>query len=100
MMSTAARFSLSKKPRFIISRKKPNVRRWCLLASRQLRTIYKAPRPGFALWAATWNLHTTQPNTLLPTYDEVVNITGLLETKVWAYQVESNSNMRESKQCE
>jgi hypothetical protein len=27
---------------------------------------------------ATWNLHTTQPNTLLPTYDEVVNLTGLL----------------------
>jgi hypothetical protein len=29
----------------------------------------------------TWNLHTTQPNTLFPTYDEVVNLTGLLETK-------------------
>jgi hypothetical protein len=27
---------------------------------------------------ATWNLHTTQPNTLSPTYDEVVNLTGLL----------------------
>jgi hypothetical protein len=39
-----------------------------------------APRPGFALQAATWNLHTTQSNTLLPTYDEVVNLTGLLET--------------------
>jgi hypothetical protein len=24
----------------------------------------------------------TQPSTLLPTYDEVVNLTGLLETKV------------------
>ena len=31
---------------------------------------------------ATRNLHTTQPNTLFPTYDEVVNLTGLLETKV------------------
>jgi hypothetical protein len=30
---------------------------------------------------AMWNLHTTQPNTLFPTYDEVVNLTGLLETK-------------------
>jgi hypothetical protein len=30
------------------------------------------------LQAAPWNLHTTQPNTLLPTYDEVVNLTGLL----------------------
>jgi hypothetical protein len=29
----------------------------------------------------TQNLHTTQPNTLFPTYDEVVNLTGLLETK-------------------
>jgi hypothetical protein len=27
---------------------------------------------------AMQNLHTTQPNTLLPTYDEVVNLTGLL----------------------
>jgi hypothetical protein len=27
---------------------------------------------------ATRNLHTTQPSTLFPTYDEVVNLTGLL----------------------
>jgi hypothetical protein len=27
---------------------------------------------------ATRNLHTTQPSTLLPTYDEVANLTGLL----------------------
>jgi hypothetical protein len=27
---------------------------------------------------ATRNLHATQPNTLLPTYDEVLNLTGLL----------------------
>jgi hypothetical protein len=27
---------------------------------------------------ATRNLHITQPNTLLPTYDEVVNLTDLL----------------------
>jgi hypothetical protein len=40
-----------------------------------------APRPSFALRAATWNLHTTQPSTFFPTYDEVVNLTGLLETK-------------------
>jgi hypothetical protein len=43
--------------------------------------LYMAPRPSFALREATWNLHTTQPNTLFPTYDEVVNLTGLLETK-------------------
>jgi hypothetical protein len=40
-----------------------------------------APRPSFALLAATQNLHTTQLNTLFPTCDEVVNLTGLLETK-------------------
>jgi hypothetical protein len=50
-----------------------------MLASlQQLWTIYKVPRPSFALPAATQNLHTTQPNTLLATYDEVVNLTGLL----------------------
>jgi hypothetical protein len=47
----------------------------------QLRTIYRAPRPSFALLAAARNLHTTQPNNLFPTYDEVVNLTGMLETK-------------------
>jgi hypothetical protein len=81
MMSTAASFSLSKKPRFNHIQENPNSRRWCPLASRQLWTIYKAPHPSFALRAAMWNLHTTQPNTLFPTYDEVVNLTGLLETK-------------------
>jgi hypothetical protein len=39
-------------------------RLWHLLAHLQL--------------AAMWNLHTTQPITLLPTYDEVVNLIGLL----------------------
>jgi hypothetical protein len=43
--------------------------------------LYMAPHPSFALLAATWNLHTTRPNTLFPTCDEVVNLTGLLETK-------------------
>jgi hypothetical protein len=95
MMNIAASFFLSKKPRFVDPVGKSQYSwRWCLLASRQLWTIYRAPRPSFALPAATWNLHTTQPNTLFPTYDEVVNLTGLLETKEWAYRVESNSNMR------
>jgi hypothetical protein len=31
--------------------------------------------------AATWNLHTTQPRYFAPTYDKVVNLTGLLITK-------------------
>jgi hypothetical protein len=38
--------------------------------------------------AATWNLHTTQPSTLFSTYDEVVNLTGLLETKVMSVSSE------------
>jgi hypothetical protein len=53
--------------------------------------LYMAPRPSFALRAATWNLHTTQPSTLFPTCDEVVNLTGLLETKgmCWNYALEA-----------
>jgi hypothetical protein len=43
--------------------------------------LYMVPRPSFALRAATWNLHTTQPNNLFPTCDKVVNLTDLLETK-------------------
>jgi hypothetical protein len=41
--------------------------------------LYMAPYVGhsFAL-AATWNLHTTQPKYFAPTYNEVVNLTGLL----------------------
>jgi hypothetical protein len=31
---------------------------------------------------------------LLSTYDEVVNLTGLLETKEWAYRVENSNSMR------
>jgi hypothetical protein len=66
----------------LINQERRDKRLKVMLASlRQLRTIYRAPRPSFALLAATWNLHTTQPNTLFPTYDEVVNLTGLLETK-------------------
>jgi hypothetical protein len=63
-------------------RRGANKRLKVMLASlRQLRTIYRVPHPSFSLLAATRNLHTTQPNTLFPTYDEVVNLTGLLETK-------------------
>jgi hypothetical protein len=75
-------FPSVKKPRYVDQERKEPIRLKVMLASlRQLRTIYRAPLPSFALLAATRNLHTTQPNTLLPTYDEVVNLTGLLETK-------------------
>jgi hypothetical protein len=82
MMSTAASFSLTKKPRFIESRKKSILQK-VMLAS--LLTLQQGRRLLHLLTrlqlVATRNLHTTQPNTLLPTYDEVVNLTGLLETK-------------------
>jgi hypothetical protein len=44
-----------------------------------LDNFYMAPylARGFAP-AATWNLHTTQPEYFAPTYSEVVNLTGLL----------------------
>jgi hypothetical protein len=78
----SSKFSLSNETKVINPVGKSQYsRRRCPLALRQLRTIYKVPRPSFALRVATWNLHTTQPNTLFPTYDEVVNLTSLLETK-------------------
>jgi hypothetical protein len=54
------------KPRFIeLVGESQTSEGWCLLASRQLRTIYMAPRSGLSFApAATWNLHTTQPSTL------------------------------------
>jgi hypothetical protein len=88
MMSTATNFPSVRNQGLIISRKKPNVKRWCPLASRQLRTIYKAPHPSFALRAAIYKA----PR---PSFSPVC-----LKQRVWAYRVESNSNMRESKQYE
>ena len=52
------KFSLSKKPRFIEQERR----------DRRLKVFVEPAH--------------TQTNTLLPTYDEVVNLTGLLETKV------------------
>jgi hypothetical protein len=82
MLSIAARFFPQLRNQGLSFRRGADKRLKVMLASlRQLQTIYKAPRPSFALRAARWNLHTTQPSTLFPTYDEVVNLTGLLETK-------------------
>jgi hypothetical protein len=44
-----------------------------LQQGRRLRHLLARLQP-----VETRNLHTTQPRTLLPTYDEVVNLTGLL----------------------
>jgi hypothetical protein len=44
--------------------------------------LYVAPYLGCSFApAATWNLHTTQPKYFAPTSSEVVNLTGLLQTK-------------------
>jgi hypothetical protein len=66
MMSTAASFPSVVKPRLIEPVGESQTSEgWCLLASRQLRTIYMVPRPGLSFApAATWNMHTTQPSTL------------------------------------
>jgi hypothetical protein len=82
IMSIAARFFPQLRNQGLSFTRGADKRLKVMLASlRQLRTIYRAPRPSFVLLAATRNLHTTQLNTLFPTYDEVVNLTGLLETK-------------------
>ena len=82
-MSIAASFPSVKKPRFNIDQERRDKRLKVMLASlRQLRTIYIWRLVQDLLASCNGNLHTTQPSTLLPTYDEVVNLTGLLETKV------------------
>jgi hypothetical protein len=66
-------------------------------------TPTRAPLNRFLLthlWpVVTGNLHTTQPSTLFPTYDEVVNLTGLLKIngmsvssgKQWKYASKVNN---------
>jgi hypothetical protein len=81
MMNIAAKFSLSKKPRYVDQERKKPIRLKVMLASlvtlQQGRRLRSNELARLQL-VATWNLHTTQQNTLLPTYDEVVNLTGLL----------------------
>jgi hypothetical protein len=83
MMNIAARFCLSTKLRFVDQERKEPIRLKVMLTGlitlqqgRRLRHLLTHLQP-----VATRNLHTTQPNTLFPTYDEVVNLTGLLVIK-------------------
>jgi hypothetical protein len=71
-----------------------------MLASlRWLRTIYIWHLVQALLASCNAEPAHTQPSTLFPTYDEVVNLTGLLETKVmsvssgkqWKYASKVNS---------
>jgi hypothetical protein len=77
-----------------IRRGETNDWRWCLQASRQLWTIYMAPRPSFALRAATWNLH-THNQVLCSQLAMRLSISPVcLKQRVWAYRVESDNSMR------
>jgi hypothetical protein len=80
MMSTAVSFSLVMIPRFNRPVGERNHFRRLLLADfgNGARTSLCG---AVSEPAATWNLHTTQPNYFAPTYGEVVNLTGLLITK-------------------
>jgi hypothetical protein len=71
MMSVAASLPSVKKPRFNVGQERRDKR-------------LKVMR----------NLHTTQPSTLFPTCDEVVNLTGLLETKVMRVSSGKQYSMR------
>jgi hypothetical protein len=74
--------SLSMKPRFIeLVGERTNFQR-LMLASFAIApdNLYMPPHPGRSFApAATWNLHTTKY--FARTYNEVVNLTGLLQTK-------------------
>jgi hypothetical protein len=83
MMNIAARFSLSYETKVYQYEEEKPIRLKVMLTGlitlqqgRRLRHLLTCLQP-----VATQNLHTTQPSTLFPTYDEVVNLTGLLETK-------------------
>jgi hypothetical protein len=60
------------------SRRKAKLQKVMLASFVTLRTMAPEILLVCLHLAATWNLHTTQPRTFLPTYDEVINLTGLL----------------------
>jgi hypothetical protein len=80
MMSTVANFP-SVRNQGLSVQEKAKLKKVMLTS---LLTLQQGRRLRFLLsrlqLVATRNLHTTQPNTLFPTYDEVVNLTGLLKT--------------------
>jgi hypothetical protein len=73
--------SLIMKPRFIEPvGERTNFRRLMLVGfATAPDNLYMAPYLGRSFApAATWNLHSIQPKYIVPTYSEVVNLTGLL----------------------
>jgi hypothetical protein len=81
-MSIAASFPSVKKPRYVnLGEERQMTEGDALLVCDSFGQFIYGASSKLCLLATTRNLHTTQPNTLFPTYDEVVNLTGLLETK-------------------
>jgi hypothetical protein len=79
MMSTVESLPSVVKPRFIEPvGERTKLQKVMLASFVTLRTMAPEILLVCLHLAATRNLHTTQPRTLLPTYDEVVNLTGLL----------------------
>jgi hypothetical protein len=78
LMNIAASFPSVRNQGYQSSRKKPILQKVMLASFDSSGQFIRRLVRCFALPAATRNLHTTQPNTLFPTYDEVVNLTGLL----------------------
>jgi hypothetical protein len=69
------------KPRFIEPVGERTNFRWLMLAGLATApdNLYTVPYLGRSFApAATWNLHITKPKYYVPTYSEVVNLTGLL----------------------
>jgi hypothetical protein len=82
-MNIAANFPSVKKPRFIVLGEERQTTEgdadW--LNSTPTRTPFTTLIDSSSASSNTEPAH-TQPNTLFPTYDEVINLTGLLKTKV------------------
>jgi hypothetical protein len=82
MMSIAASFTSVKKPRFIVLGEERQTTEGdaCYLATASDNYIWRLVQAFLASCNA--EPANKQPSTLFPTCDEVVNLTGLLETKV------------------
>jgi hypothetical protein len=80
VMSIAASFPLVKKPRYVDLGEERQT------TEGDADWLNSTPTRAHLLTrlrlVAMLNMHTTQPNTLFPTYDEVVNLTSLLKIKV------------------
>jgi hypothetical protein len=95
VMNIAARFFPQLRNRGLSFMERRDKRLKVMLASlRQLRTIYRAPHPSFALLVATRNLH-THNQVLCSQLTMRLSIPPVcLKQRVWAYRVENSESMR------